>query len=330
MARRPDQHLPAAPGSAAACAKSDVLRFGFIGGARKSGTTWLLKMLGAHPELLAMGEGFFVGTLGWGLAPALEERVFRNWAALDDVAGSWMKGVNAEHGLRIARRGMIEALMRDAASRSGKRGFRVVLDKSAYAYSRFAGRLYELFPEASFIDIVRDGRDAAVSDVFMILAKGLGTHFPEHNREHIERARAFHVVGRGERVPLFNEWLLRRSAREWAEAITGSSIAGDCFGHRYMRFRYEELLADPSSIRRALTVLAVDDSETAVQHCVAAASFKALSGGRAPGQEDRSHFFRKGVAGDWKNHFREEDRAIFKDEAGQGLIELGYEPNDQW
>lgn len=330
MRTHPVKSLPVAPGSAIACARSPDLRFAFIGGARKSGTTWLLKMLAAHPQLLAMGEGFFVGTSGWGLAPAIDERVFRNWAQLDDVAGSWMKGVSIEEGLCIARRGMMEAIIRAAASRSGKPGFRVVIDKSAYAYSRFAAQLHTLFPESSFIDIIRDGRDAAVSDVFMILAKGLGKHFPEENREHIERARAFHVDGKGEFVPLFNEWLLRRSAREWAEAVAGSVIAAECFGPRFVQFRYERLLADATDIRRALQLLRVDDSDRSIDVCVRAGSFSTLSGGRLPGQEDRGNFFRKGVAGDWRTHFREQDKAVFKEEAGRTLIELGYEAGDAW
>ncbi len=330
ITRGPSPVPPDAPGSAAACAHSPGLRFAFIGGARKSGTTWLLRLLAAHPQLLAMGEGFFIGTAGWGLSPAIDERVFRNWAALDDVAGSWMRGSTADEGLRVATRGMIEALMRSAAARSRKPGFRVLIDKSAYAYSRFAGRLHEVFPEASFIDIVRDGRDAAVSDVFMILAKSLGTHFPEENRRHIERARAYLIEGRGEPVPLFNEWLLRRSAREWAEAITGSAVAAECFGPRYVRFRYEDLLADPSQIHLALTMLGVDDSDAAVAACVNAGAFRSLSGGREPGQEDRAHFFRKGVAGDWRNHFGEEDKRCFKEEAGRALVELGYETGDDW
>ena len=330
MSVRKSSTLPAAPGSAAACARSTSLRFAFIGGARKSGTTWLLKMLAAHPQLLAMGEGFFVGTSGWGLAPALDERVFRNWAALDDVAGSWMKDIDATEGLGIVRRGMTEALMRAAAARSGKAGFEVLIDKSAYAYSRFAGQLHTIFPDAGFIDIIRDGRDAAVSDVFMILAKGLARHFPAENREHIERAREFHVEKRGEPVPLFNEWLLRRSAREWAEAVAGSAVAKECFGSRYVLFRYEELLSDAASIRRALEMLGVDSSDPTVERCAQAGSFKALSGGRAPGQEDRGHFFRKGVSGDWKSHFGDTEKAIFKEEAGRALVELGYEAGDEW
>ena len=39
---------------------------------------------------------------------------------------------------------------------------------------------------------------------------------------------------------------------------------------------------------------------------------------------------RKGIAGDWKNILTERDRAIFKEEAGDFLIEFGYEEYGDW
>jgi hypothetical protein len=62
---------------------------------------------------------------------------------------------------------------------------------------------------------------------------------------------------------------------------------------------------------------------------VSAASFEKLAGGRRRGQEAAS-FFRKGVAGDWKNVFTEQDKRNFKAAAGDLLIELGYEGDDDW
>jgi len=63
---------------------------------------------------------------------------------------------------------------------------------------------------------------------------------------------------------------------------------------------------------------------------VGSASFEKLSRGRERGQEDPSSFYRKGVAGDWKNHFSKEDRRVFKEEAGELLIRLGYEDDLDW
>jgi hypothetical protein len=39
---------------------------------------------------------------------------------------------------------------------------------------------------------------------------------------------------------------------------------------------------------------------------------------------------RKGIAGDWRNVFTEEDKRIFKREAGWLLVDLGYEKDVNW
>jgi hypothetical protein len=54
-----------------------------------------------------------------------------------------------------------------------------------------------------------------------------------------------------------------------------------------------------------------------------------LAGGRKRGQEATS-FFRKGIAGDWKNVFTEQDKRDFKTVAGDLLIEIGYEKDKNW
>ena len=59
-------------------------------------------------------------------------------------------------------------------------------------------------------------------------------------------------------------------------------------------------------------------------------SFKKLSGGRKPGEENRKSHYRKGKAGDWANHFSEDHRAYFKEKFGDLLIKLGYEEDHNW
>ncbi|RMD58849.1 hypothetical protein D6833_12355 [Candidatus Parcubacteria bacterium] len=43
-----------------------------------------------------------------------------------------------------------------------------------------------------------------------------------------------------------------------------------------------------------------------------------------------THTFRKGVISDWRNHFSEEHKRVFKEIAGQLLIDLGYEQDYDW
>lgn len=52
--------------------------------------------------------------------------------------------------------------------------------------------------------------------------------------------------------------------------------------------------------------------------------------GRKPGQENAQSFMRKGVVGDWKNHFTQEARELFCHYAGDALIKLGYEKDYSW
>lgn len=52
-------------------------------------------------------------------------------------------------------------------------------------------------------------------------------------------------------------------------------------------------------------------------------SFERLSG-RAKGQEDAHTHFRKGVSGDWRNHFVPEVQAVFDDSTGDLIERLGY------
>lgn len=47
-------------------------------------------------------------------------------------------------------------------------------------------------------------------------------------------------------------------------------------------------------------------------------------------QPRRSRTFRSGRTGGWREHFTEEHKRLFKDVAGDLLVRLGYEPNNDW
>jgi hypothetical protein len=51
---------------------------------------------------------------------------------------------------------------------------------------------------------------------------------------------------------------------------------------------------------------------------------------RKRGDEDRRSHFRKGVHGDWRNHFDDRLRAEFKERTGSLLVDLGYEASNAW
>ena len=47
-------------------------------------------------------------------------------------------------------------------------------------------------------------------------------------------------------------------------------------------------------------------------------------------QVDLKSATRKGQTGDWQNHFDDRLRRIFKEEAGQALVQAGYETGLNW
>ena len=47
-------------------------------------------------------------------------------------------------------------------------------------------------------------------------------------------------------------------------------------------------------------------------------------------QPRKSHTFRSGKTGSWREHFTEEHKALFKEIAGDLLVRLGYEENNDW
>jgi hypothetical protein len=52
--------------------------------------------------------------------------------------------------------------------------------------------------------------------------------------------------------------------------------------------------------------------------------------GRKPGEEDLKSHERKGVAGDWQNHFTDKIAKAFKDRFGSLLVATGYEKGFNW
>ena len=68
----------------------------------------------------------------------------------------------------------------------------------------------------------------------------------------------------------------------------------------------------------------LDFDERLTEDMIRRSSFEFVTG-RGAGTENTQKFYRKGVQGDWANHFSDEDRHAFASLAGNLLIQLGYE-----
>jgi hypothetical protein len=77
---------------------------------------------------------------------------------------------------------------------------------------------------------------------------------------------------------------------------------------------YEDLYQRPEEvIRHLLRDLGYGDPyRCGLSAALEKASFERVSGGRQRGEEATSHFFRKGVIGDWRNYFTNEENREFR------------------
>jgi hypothetical protein len=169
-----------------------------------------------------------------------------------------------------------------------------------------------------FVVLIRDPRDLAVSWAHYV---GL----PGRTRWGWPEAVELSVP---ERISFYIERVLPKQSRwglAWREAIEELLPSG--LG---MMARYEEMLADTFGVmRRVFDHFEVGLSDERVRAIVAAHTFERATG-RAAGEEDAEQFNRKGISGDWRNHFSPEQVRAFKERAGERLIELGYETDLDW
>jgi sulfotransferase family protein len=92
-----------------------------------------------------------------------------------------------------------------------------------------------------------------------------------------------------------------------------------------MCIRFEDLINN-----RAATLDAMLDEVESTGYKIPTSREKALSVLVAAIQPKKSHTFRSGKTGGWREHFTEEHKKLFKDMTGDLLLKLEYEKDDDW
>jgi tetratricopeptide (TPR) repeat protein len=272
----------------------------FIGGTPKSGTTWLQFLLDAHPEVSCKGEAHFA-ELGPIVRSALDEHnqyiTWKNETIFKGLEGYPRLGDDDFHYLLAT---WISLLL---VRHSKRKDVRAVGEKSPNNLQIF-DVLDSLFPAAKFIHIVRDGRDCAVSGWFHNLRVT-----PDWTKQTFSSMDAY----------------LMSYADDWAKELAIAQTFADRYQGRFRQIRYEDLARTTERVLAEIfAFLNVDTAEAVLANCRSEASFTKLSGGRAAGVENRESFFRKGVTGDWQNHFTKELEDGFRKRAGRWLEQFGY------
>ena len=262
----------------------------FVVGGSKSGTTWVQALLDGHPEIVSRGEGHFTNVLVPELAKAFQsynaQSTTRNERAAEFGNPSYCPTLDdADLGVLVWT---ALALIFDRWLDDGD--VKCIGEKTpehALAMDQLAG----LFPAAKFIHIIRDGRDVVVSG-WRYNLKWNPAAIEQHNLTFDQCAAAY--------------------GEAWRNRVETAQAFGRTNPDRYLEVRYETLHDEAAAeIGRMLTFLGVEAGPEAIAACRTAGSFETLSGGRTRGDENEASFFRKGIVGDWRNHFDAAAEAAF-------------------
>jgi hypothetical protein len=297
----------------------------FIFGHARSGTTLLMRLLRLHGEVHCDYQAHFF-TRRPLLKSLVDTPEAEEW--LRRKSNRWNHGKDLSP---IVLRAAAEYIMERDAQRLGKR---IVGDKSPSStiHGQSVRDLHDIFPDATLVSIVRDGRDVLVSERFRNFVEESRFLGAADRRILSDLRREPASFGEGKRS-IFTDAVVRRVAGGWATNLEEIDAEGRrLFGKRYLALRYEDLLQDPErELRRVWKFLGVRRIPVTLGRRIKAEMHS------NPDEEwqsrrgqDIASFLAKGKAGNWRSVLTAEDRAVFREVAGKTLVQWKYERSTDW
>ena len=248
----------------------------FIGGAPRSGSTWLQQILDSHPQASCKGEGLFAKDLFPLLEAAMAERRkalrAKNEALFKHTGGYPLP--TPEETEFLAGSAMLLALSRQSGTKDCQ-AFGEKTPENVFFFARFKA----LFPRAKFIAIARDPRDVLTSAWYFFRKPAPGDD---------DRAAKTDFI--------------RTALPSLAEGARIMLAFGEQHPGAYRMVTYERLREDPEpAVADLFRFLGLSSNVETVRACLAETSFVAATGGRPPGIAENGAFLRKGVVGDWRS-----------------------------
>jgi len=303
----------------------------FIFGHARSGTTLLTRLIRLHPEVHCNYQAHFFTR-----APFLHTLVADPEVAawLSQRSNRWNRGQDLSP---VVLRAVSDFILEREARRVGKP---IIGDKSPNntVGGEAVRNLHAVYPDAYLIFIVRDGRDAVLSHRFQDFVDRMDSLSPADARLREEFTRQPEPFLTGQHS-LFSENRLRLEALSWAKNLAETEALGkSLFGLRYIHLRYEDLLAKPwdelCRVWKFLQTVDYTDVEAlgSELEAIVAAEMQSNPDAEWQMQKDRelAHVLQKGQRGNWQKILPARDRAIFKEAAGQALIDWQYETSFDW
>lgn len=258
-----------------------------IGGCRRSGTTLLRVILDSHPAICCGPEsGLFLPR-----SPDL-----RRLAELFDFSLSDLKQLRHESG---SQGEFIDRLFSAYRTRAG----RVRWAEKTPQNISVMDFIFDRFPNARFIHMIRDGRDVVCS-----------------LRKHLK------LVGK-DVVPVEKEGSFSNAITRWERAIhTGMQFRNDS---RYVELKYEDLVLEPERcLRRIFEFIGEDYEPSVLEFHRRKSPSRGVS--KFPHNPRAVEPMSTDSIGRWRTELTPEQRAELWDRVGKLLVQLGYASDDRW
>ncbi len=277
----------------------------FLIGAQRSGTSWLQRLLAAHPRVVSGQESHLFSAY---LAP-----MWQRWQREETMRAEGGRTIGL--GCYLTREQFVAQLRQFAAAVLGglygaKPGATLLLEKTP-DHALHLPLIRTLFPDAPVIHLVRDGRDVVAS----LLAAGRQDWGRSWTPPTARQAAA--------------RWV------HWLDAVRRDATPP------FLQVRFEDLLADaPAVLRRVCDFLGLPLSRPEAEDicrrfefagCVAGTAAESLVlRGECAGAAaaEPPEFFRQGAAGAWRTDLAAEQQRAVEEVAGRWLTELGYREPD--
>lgn len=298
-------------------------RFCFVISSPRSGSTWLKTALNHHPEISCtenrlFGQFFEVWPNNDGTqAPRIT--LDKYVTTLSEYYDHRAIGLSRDEFCNELMIEYITSLLRLSQRFSGKTIFVDKVTPYIDTSNLVIESIKHYLPEATIVQLVRDGRDVVTSGVFDWLMKNA------HSKK-----RYAHFVEKKTDMTLerfFDDEDIELWTKYWTQPI--EAIAS--LNENVFTIQYEDMQKNQEAVLiEFFKYVGVESSKKVAAKCVEESSFEKMSGGRKRGQEVATAKTRKGISGDWKNYFTRRDGELFNREAGKYLVEMGYEKDDSW
>jgi hypothetical protein len=296
----------------------------FIFGHARSGTTLLARLIRLHPEVHCNWQAHFF------TRPPLLRGMVANSEVIQSLNNRSNRWNNGEEIAPLMLRAAADFLMEREARREGKS---VVGDKSPNSLldGQAVRELYAIYPDARLIYIVRDGRDVLVSHRFQNFIDA-----PEQLSEDDLSIRDAFIKDsapffKGQKS-IFTPHGMAVAASSWVANVEQThQLGAELYGERHYSLRYEDLLKDPYAEMSKIWFFLGQKTPFSLEKLIdAEMSHNPDSDWQREKASDLISQLNKGKQGSWRDLFTNQDVAVFKEIAGQTLIDWGYEKDMDW